>query len=111
MPKTTFTRKPGTLRDVRGRVAQIELRNGGLPRDSYYVAEELQLPENSFFDLCEDLLTDREWVAAFSNRMYPMRDGAVPAIRVTCAHSLTVLIIDPQGYNYPRYVGLGEASK
>ena len=35
-----------------------------------------------------------------------MRDGAVPAIRVSCRGSLTVLIIDPQGFDYPRYVGL-----
>ena len=111
MLKTTFVRKPGTLHDVREIASRIELRNGGLPRDSYYVAEELQLPENSFFELCDNLFIDRDWVAAFSNRKHPMRDGAVPAIRVTCAHSLTVLIIDPQGYRYPRYVGLGEASK
>ena len=36
----------------------------------------------------------------------PMKDDAVPAIRVTCKGSLTVLIIDPQGFKYPRYVGL-----
>ena len=35
-----------------------------------------------------------------------MNDGAVSAIRVTCKGSLTVLIIDPQGFKYPRYVGL-----
>ena len=34
-----------------------------------------------------------------------MRGDAVPAIRVTCKGSLYVLIIDPQGYDYPRYVG------
>ena len=32
----------------------------------------------------------------------PMKDDAVPAIRVTCKGSLTVLIIDPQGFKYPR---------
>ena len=111
MPTTTFVRKPCTLADVRDGAFQIESRHGGLPRDSYYVAEEIQLEENTFFSLCDDLLSDRDWVAAFSNRLYPMQGDAVPAIRVTCAHSLTVLIIDPQGYNYPRYVGLGEASE
>ena len=35
-----------------------------------------------------------------------MKGGAVPAIRVRCRGSLTILIIDPQGFNYPRYVGL-----
>ena len=111
MPKTTFVRKPCTLADVREEASQIERRHGGLPRDSYYVAEELQFPENSFFELCNDLLSDRDWGVAFANRLYPMKDGAVPAIRVTCARSLTVLIIDPQGFSYPRYVGIGEATE
>lgn len=111
MLKTTFICKPCTLADVRDGAFQIESRHGGLSRDSYYIAEELQLPKNSFFELCDNLLADRDWVAAFSNRLYPMKGDAVPAIRITCAHSLTVLIIDPQGFDYPRYVGLGEATE
>ena len=111
MPTTTFVRKPCTLADVREGAFQIESRHGGLPRDRYYVAEEIQVEENTCFNLCDDLLSDRAWVAAFSNRSYPMQGDAVPAIRVTCAHSLIVLIIDPQGYSYPRYVGIGETSE
>ena len=107
MPKTTFIRKPSTLENV----LEETSRRAGSPRDSYYVAKEIQLEENSFFELCDNLLVDRDWVAAFSNRLYPARDGAVAAIRVTCKGSLTVLIVDPQGYDYPRYVGLGEAAK
>ena len=106
MPKTTFVRKPCTLDDVRTRAAQIEERHGGEALDSYYVAEEIQLEENAFFELNEDLVSDRDWCREFSNRLYPMVDSAVPAIRVSCRGSLTVLIIDPQGFDYPRYVGL-----
>ena len=51
-------------------------------------------------------MSDREWIEEFSNHYPPMKDDAVPAIRVTCKGSLTVLIIDPQGFKYPRYVGL-----
>ncbi|MGN0801475.1 MAG: hypothetical protein ACI4MF_02650 [Candidatus Faecivicinus sp.] len=106
MPKTTFVCKPCTLDDVRTGAAQIERRHGDKAVDSYYIAEEIQLKENAFFELHENLLTDRDWCREFSNRMYPMMDGAVPAIRVSCRGSLTVLIIDPQGFDYPRYVGL-----
>ena len=106
MPKTTFVRKPCTLDDVRTRAAQIEERHGGASLDSYYVAEEIQLEENAFFELHEDLVSDRDWCREFSNRLHPMVDSAVPAIRVSCRGSLTVLIIDPQGFDYPRYVGL-----
>ena len=106
MPKTTFVRKPCTLEDVRTHAAQIEERHSGEALDSYYVAEEIQLEENDFFELNEDLVSDRDWCREFSHRMHPMVYGAVPAIRVTCRGSLTVLIIDPQGFDYPRYVGL-----
>ena len=106
MSKTTFVRKLCTLDDVRTRAAQIEENHGGEALDSYYVAEEIQLEENAFFELHEDLVSDRDWCREFSNRLHPMVDGAVPAIRVSCRGSLTVLIIDPQGFDYPRYVGL-----
>lgn len=106
MPKTTFVRKPCTLEDVRNRAAQIKERHGGEAPDSYYIAEKIQLEENTFFALHENLVSDRDWCREFSNRLHPMRDGAVPAIRVSCRGSLTVLIIDPQGFDYPRYVGL-----
>ncbi len=111
MPKTTFIRKPCTLEDVREGTKWIKSRHEGQPIDSYYIAEEIQLDENAFRDLCNDLFSSREWVAAFSNRQHHMRGDAVAAIRVTSKGTSTVLIIDPQGYSYPRYVGLGEAPK
>lgn len=106
MPKTTFVRKPCTLDDVREGAEWIENHHGGGRIDSYYIAKEVQLEENEFFALHEDLLTERDWVKAFSNQHLPMKGKAVPAIRVSCKGSLTVLIIDPQGHDYPRYVGL-----
>ena len=111
MPKTTFVSKPCDLNEVWAETKSIERRHGGQARDSYYVAEEIQLEENTFFALHEDLMSERDWIRAFSNQAHPMQGDAVPAIRVTCAHSLIALIIDPQGYSYPRYVGIGEASE
>ena len=70
MPKTTFVRKPCTLDDVRTGAEWIENRHGGKPIDSYYIAKELQLEENEFFALHEDLVSDREWIEEFSNH-YP----------------------------------------
>ena len=105
MPKTTFVHKPCTLDEVRMRAAVIEARHDGEAIDSYYIAKEVQLEENEFFALHEDLLSDRDWIREFSNQGHLMKGDAVPAIRVTCKGSLYVLIIDPQGYDYPRYVG------
>lgn len=106
MPRTTFVRKPCTLSDVLIGTELPENRRGGKALDSYYIAKDVLLEANDFFALHEDLLSDREWVREFSNQAHPMKGGAVPAIRVRCRGSLTILIIDPQGFNYPRYVGL-----
>ena len=108
MPKTTFVRKPINLEAVEEDTLWIKARHGGKSTEDYYIAKEVQLEENEFFDLLSNLLADREWVKEFSNQMHPMKDGAVACIRVTCRGSLTVLIIDPQGHDYPRYVGLEE---
>lgn len=106
MLKTTFVCKPCTLDEVYEEGRCIQARRGGKPTDSYYIAQEIQLEENEFFALHENLVSNREWIREFSNQLHPMKGKAVAAIRVTCAHSPIVLIIDPQGYNYPRYVGL-----
>ena len=84
MPKTRFIRNACTLDEVRERTQWLERYCGEQPLDRYYVAKEIQLQENDFFELCDNLLVDRDWVAAFSNRLYPARDGAVAVIRVTC---------------------------
>ena len=76
MPKTTFVRKPCTLDDVRTGAEWIENRHGGEPIDSYYIAREVQLEENEFFEVHEDLLAERDWVREFSNRLHPMKGGA-----------------------------------
>ena len=71
MPKTTFVRKPCTLDDVRKGAEWIENRHGGERIDSYYIAKEVQLEENEFFALHEDLLAERDWVREFSNQDPP----------------------------------------
>ena len=108
MPKTVFVRKAVDIDEVREESTQYLLSNDGQAPDEYYVAQEIQLEENAFFDLLSNLYEDRDWIRAFSNHDYPMKGEAVAAMRVTCKGSLTVLIIDPQGFGYARYVGLGE---
>jgi len=105
MPYTTFVRKPSNQFEVREATESLLERHGGKHIDSYYIAMDIQLSENEFFDLLDDMTSDREWIREFSNWLYPVKDGAFPSIRVSCKGSLIVLIIDPQGFNYPRYVG------
>ena len=106
MKKAVFVSKPANLDWVKYGEERLISRFATRTLVSYYVAQEVQLKETEFFDLQDDLLAERWWVGTFSNRRHPMKDGAVPVIRVTCKGSLTVLLIDPQGHDYPRYVAL-----
>ena len=60
MPKTRFIRKACTLDEVRERTQWLERYCGEQPLDRYYVAKEIQLQENDFFELCDNLLVDRD---------------------------------------------------
>ena len=108
MPKTIFIRKPSTLEEVQERSRSFAEKRGEKAFSDYYIAEEVQLEANEFFDLCENLMEVYDWIEWFSDHMYCSKDGAVAAMRVTCSQSAMVLIIDPQGFDYPRYVGLEE---
>ena len=50
MPKTRFIRKACTLDEVRERTQWLERYCGEQPLDRYYVAKEIQLQENDFFE-------------------------------------------------------------
>lgn len=107
--KTAFVRKASDLDEVieYTRQAHSTGRYETCTSD-YYIAEKVTLSEIEWRSLASCLLADRDWIAAFSKREYPSRDGAQPCIRVACKSDSRVLIIDPQGYDYARYVSIEE---
>ncbi|MBR2790677.1 MAG: hypothetical protein IKD70_08740 [Eggerthellaceae bacterium] len=109
MPKTVFVRKPVNLSDVTSALEANVGPYASKGRD-YYVAEERQLSNREWEDLTSWLLKDREWIKAFSAKNFRITDRADPCIRVTCPSSEIALIIDPQGYDYARYVGIEDAA-
>ena len=56
MPKTIFIRKPSTLEEVQERSHSLANERGEKAFSDYYLAEEVQLEANEFFDLCENLM-------------------------------------------------------
>ena len=108
MSKTIFVRKPGTLAEVKAGIAEHKRffdSKGG----DYYVAEERQLSNQEWEELTNSFLTDREWISEFNAKEYPADGEQLPCIRVTCPGSEIALIIDPQGFDYARYVGIETA--
>ena len=108
MQKTIFVRKPIDLDAVKTGIAE-QKRLFNTDGCDYYIAEEQQLSNQEWQEFTSDFLTDHAWVAAFSAKDYPVVEEEIPCIRVTCPGSEITLIVDPQGYNYARYVGIESA--
>ena len=105
MPKTIFARKPVNLNQLKSDVADLK-RLFNSQGDAYYVAEELQLSNQEWEHLTEDFLADRPCFHQFSEKNLPETEEGTPCMRVTCPSSEIALIIDTQGYDYARYIGI-----
>lgn len=108
MSKTIFVCKPSILTEVKDGIAEHKRffdSKGG----DYYVAEERQLSNQEWQEFTNSFLTDREWISDFCAKEYPANGKQVPCIRVTCPGSEIALIVDPQGFDYARYVGIETA--
>lgn len=104
--KTTFVRKPSTLREMLSDRDRIRGGRGGQDTDSYYITAEKHLTASEWSDLTNNFLTDRNWIADFSAQKHLPDGDKVACLRVTGDGSQIILLIDPSGYNYARYVGV-----
>ena len=79
-----------------------EMRPGSYFLDgpaAYTVAEEIQLTPSQYDYLAEDLLADYPAISGKGGCI----NGVIQAIRIS-APGRKALIVDPQGYDYPKYV-------
>ena len=105
MPKTIFVRKPMNLAELKSGIEECKRLFDSKGAD-YYVAEELQLSNQEWERLTESFLDDRFCFHQFSEKNLPETAEGTPCMRVTCPSSKIALIIDTQGYDYARYVGI-----
>ncbi|MBR2789255.1 MAG: hypothetical protein IKD70_01365, partial [Eggerthellaceae bacterium] len=108
MPKTIFVRKPLNLAELKSGTEECKRLFDSKGAD-YYVAEELQLSNQEWERLTESFLDDRLCFHQFSEKNLPATEEGTPCIRVTAPGSEIALIIDTQGYDYARYVGIEAA--
>ena len=108
MPKTIFVRKPIDLDAVKAGIAEQKRLFDSKGCD-YYVAEGRLLSNQEWREFTNNFLTDREWITEFNAKEYPADGDQIPCIRVTRPDLEIALIIDPQGFDYARYVGIETA--
>lgn len=119
--KAHFESKPSNISEVKkGEISSY---------DRYAVAETVELDTLAFSDLCDSLLSDRDYlkgkggtytttepegcddVENFFDLTPAQRDEWLKGsyrncVKVTCSSATFDLLIDPQGYNYGRYVAI-----
>ncbi|PAW37885.1 hypothetical protein CKQ70_30565 [Bacillus toyonensis] len=116
-----FESKPSNVEEVKKREISSY--------DRYAVAETIELSIVDFYSLCDSLLSDRDYLKGKGGtytttepegcddvenffdltpaQQKEWRRGAYRnCVKVTCSSATFDLLIDPQGYNYGRYVAI-----
>lgn len=91
--KALFGRKIASLEDLKELTARALAE--GKTGESYTVTSEVELSEAEFRKFAEDFFQDQPWI-----------DPEASCIRVTNVETGEKVLIDPQGYTYPRYTAL-----
>ena len=104
--KAIFVRKASDLEVVRE--VTEELKSKGYDGTAYRVTREVELSDEDFIKLTTDLLDDQDIIQKDEGGMND--EGEVLCIRVINKESGKRILIDPQGYEYPRYTAIEEKS-
>ncbi len=91
--RTLFGRKIPNLEELKD-LTDKALKAGKTGKENS-VTQEVELTEEAFRRFAADFLADQPWI-----------DPKASCIRVTNKETGEKVYIDPQGYEYPRYVGL-----
>ena len=102
--KVIFVRKATSLEVVK-QVTE-ELKEKGYEGAKYQVTREVELSDEDFRKLTSDLLEDQDLIQKDEGGMND--EGEVLCIRVINKESGERILIDPQGYEYPRYTAIEE---
>ena len=70
----------------------------------YTITREVILKDEEFRDFAQDFLKDQPWITAEDGGMD--QEGKIRCIRVVNIDTGEKVLINTEGYDYPRYTGL-----
>jgi len=100
--KALFGRKISDIEELRK--ATVFSKNEGSTGSNYVVTREVELSDAEFKELTNDLLKDQPWITKEDGG--PNEDGELRCIRVINLSTGEKLLINSEGYDFPRYVAL-----
>lgn len=76
----------------------------GIEGSDYVVTKGIELSDEEFKTFADDLLRDQTWIESEDGG--PDENGALRCIRVTNQLTGEKILVDSEGYNYPRYTAI-----
>ncbi len=92
-------KQKSSLEDIRER-----LLDGNTPQANYIVVDEKDLPDQEFEDLINDLTKPQGYLTGI--KALDRKNYSFNVIKITNSNANYNLLIDPLGYDYPRYIGI-----
>ena len=71
--------------------------------EDFYIAKVINLNGEDFNDLCEDLSSARDFIKQYNEEAHDNPTQCKDAMLVICDEKSFGILIDSQGYDYPRY--------
>ena len=109
--KNIFICKSATLEELKDELERTANHQTGYEPEAYRVKVTRKLNTAEWNDLTNGFLEDRNWIKMFNLRLAdkPNTDWSKHnCIKATCEGQSISLLIDPQGYDYARYVAILE---
>ena len=102
--KAHFGRKIPNLEALKAatRRAKQEKHSGS----AYTVIREIEISDEEFKNFAEDLLEDQPWIGGKDGGMN--QAGEIRSIRVRNAQTGERILVNTEGYDYPRYTAIEE---
>ena len=100
--RALFGRKVSDLEELKALTETA--RRKGQKGQPYTVTREVNLTDNDFSAFTEDFLEDQPWIMKEDGGMN--ETGEIRCIRVVNKDTGEKVLVNTEGYDYPRYTGL-----
>lgn len=98
--KAIFARKAASLRDLKEAT-----RKGGKP-ESFIIEKKVELEEAEYQDFCDNLLSDYDFIKDNLTMMHKDKTGTYHCLLVTAKGGRGGILVESEGYEYPRYTAI-----
>lgn len=103
--KVTLIEKALNAQDWVARYDTLKSNNEA-DKDEVVIEKTITIPLDEYEKMLDGLLTDNRYITENINLMHQDKDGIWHCIKITASGSKTSLLVESEGYSYPRIVAI-----